>query len=552
MAKQIKAGREDRFSALWGTTKRDGETRGSALWGNGGRGSALVLATLAALTIPLAAGAVSGSGGGNSGTGGGGGAKVQIPDALLSSAKAHPDQTFPVIVQGDANEAPGDVADEVAKTTLQADRTLDDAVTKADAGVDRARDAYAKALAAAQRARADALKAQADADAKAARAAASGKASAVAAAQNAAATAAKKDAAADAAEAAAASAKAALVSAQTASAGAHARLNDRTDGVLDEISDRFPSISGVAAQLTGSQLAALAQSNNGHIDAVTPDVPVVATGGPAGPAAPGAPADVLGKWSSTQAWVHATGVDANWGRDKDPKAQAAMPTIAVVDSGVEDRSDFDGRLLANVDLTDLPTGLDARVGAARQRRLAGVHAALGDVLRGADRLRRGGLAARPASRFHARPGQGRADGHGQADEPLGRPRRRRGGGRRRRRHEGRQGAEPEPRPERVRRDRERRKRLRVRLRLLAQRGTDERVLELGVVEQRVLELGLLEQRLVELRVLEQRLVELGVVEQRLVELGLLEQRLVELRRPRGRGRRRRAPPVAGRRKHGSR
>src|SRR5262249_53096880 len=27
------AGRSDRFGALWGTTRRDGETRGSALWG---------------------------------------------------------------------------------------------------------------------------------------------------------------------------------------------------------------------------------------------------------------------------------------------------------------------------------------------------------------------------------------------------------------------------------------------------------------------------------------------------------------------------------------
>src|SRR5262245_38966379 len=65
MAKQNTAGRGDRHSALWGTTKRDGQTRASVLWGNGGRGSALLLALLTSLVaMPLAAaGGSSGSGG---------------------------------------------------------------------------------------------------------------------------------------------------------------------------------------------------------------------------------------------------------------------------------------------------------------------------------------------------------------------------------------------------------------------------------------------------------------------------------------------------------
>ena len=55
--------------------------------------------------------------------------------------------------------------------------------------------------------------------------------------------------------------------------------------------------------------------------------------------------------------------------------------------------------------------LDARLGAARSRRLARLHAALGHVVRRAGRLRRRGARARPAPGVHARPGEGRADGH---------------------------------------------------------------------------------------------------------------------------------------------
>src|SRR4029079_2074548 len=155
------AGREERGSALWGTTKRDGQTRGSALWGNGGRGSALLLTLLIALVaIPLAAaGGQSSSGSGSSGSGNAN-SNVQIPDALLNTARANPDATFPVIVQGNDGEAVAELADQVAKASAQADKGLTDEVNRSDDAVRKARDNYANLLAAAQKARADATKAQ--------------------------------------------------------------------------------------------------------------------------------------------------------------------------------------------------------------------------------------------------------------------------------------------------------------------------------------------------------------------------------------------------------
>src|SRR6185436_2487751 len=59
-------------------------------------------------------------------------------------------------------------------------------------------------------------------------------------------------------------------------------------------------------------------------------------------------------WSSTQVWPRAADVVGNWNDDSKPGADSALPAIAIVDSGVANRSDFGSRLVASVDLGSLP------------------------------------------------------------------------------------------------------------------------------------------------------------------------------------------------------
>ena len=120
---------------------------------------------------------------------------------------------------------------------------------------------------------------------------------------------------------------------------AHDDVAQARHTILDErITDRFDAISGVAAGLTGAQITALA-ANGGDLASITPDVPVVAT---------------AEKWSNAQTWIRAAGADAAWADARDPAIEARMPAIAIVDSGIEDRADFQGRLVASVNLSRLP------------------------------------------------------------------------------------------------------------------------------------------------------------------------------------------------------
>ena len=94
---------------------------------------------------------------------------------------------------------------------------------------------------------------------------------------------------------------------------------------------QFKSINGVAAQLTGRQIANLAR--RASIRSITTDAPVVLSG-----------------YSNKQRWPYVTGFQALW----NSAAAANAPTIAVVDSGIEaGRADFGGRVLAQVDLTSI-------------------------------------------------------------------------------------------------------------------------------------------------------------------------------------------------------
>jgi serine protease AprX len=94
----------------------------------------------------------------------------------------------------------------------------------------------------------------------------------------------------------------------------------------------FGSIDGVAVQLSGAQLLALASDK--HVTAITPDARVRLS----------AASDAA---DQKEKWPYVTGVDKYSG--------APAATIAIVDSGIDTtRPEFAGRILANVNLTTLP------------------------------------------------------------------------------------------------------------------------------------------------------------------------------------------------------
>jgi serine protease AprX len=94
----------------------------------------------------------------------------------------------------------------------------------------------------------------------------------------------------------------------------------------------FRSIDGIAVQLTGAQVLALAGDK--HITAVTPDARVRLSA-------------VSASVDSKEKWPYVTGVDKYSG--------APAATIAIVDSGIDaSRPEFAGRIAANVNLSTLP------------------------------------------------------------------------------------------------------------------------------------------------------------------------------------------------------
>src|SRR5262249_12673165 len=94
----------------------------------------------------------------------------------------------------------------------------------------------------------------------------------------------------------------------------------------------FRSIDGVAVQLTGAQILALAGDK--HVTAITPDAHM--------------PLSVAsGNIDNKEKWPYVTGVDKFNG--------APAATIAIVDSGIDaTRPEFAGRIVADVNLSTLP------------------------------------------------------------------------------------------------------------------------------------------------------------------------------------------------------
>jgi len=94
----------------------------------------------------------------------------------------------------------------------------------------------------------------------------------------------------------------------------------------------FRSIDGIAVQLSGAQVVALASDK--HVSAVTPDARVRLSA-------------ASGSIDSKEKWPYVTGVDKYSG--------APAATIAIVDSGIDTtRPEFAGRIVANVNLSTLP------------------------------------------------------------------------------------------------------------------------------------------------------------------------------------------------------
>ena len=297
------------------------ETVDSALWGKKDRRARCRAAAvaLAAAVVALGAPAVSRA----DGTGGG-----SVPAPLLDEAKANPNATFDVIVQTKSNAADAAQATSAALTEAQTD-ALNNAVKAANDLTRKVGELAKKAGEAARKA----AEAKQKADEAALKAARSGKdgdrreaAKKQADADRALADAQSAQAAVDAAQAEIVLAQLAIVQAQVALASVAGRA--QTD-----IGRRFQVIPAVSATVSGSEIVGLASSDD--VVAVTPDAPVQLTE------------------ENSQKWVDAVQAHWYWGSSARKSAMGLMPTIAVVDSGIDTSrfGDFGGRVLTNVDLT---------------------------------------------------------------------------------------------------------------------------------------------------------------------------------------------------------
>ncbi len=120
--------------------------------------------------------------------------------------------------------------------------------------------------------------------------------------------------------------------------GSQASQNDVQSGG-GKFKKRFLSISGVSASLPGAAILKLAKYP--HVTAITPDVKVHSSG-----------YEDSTMWQdSTDLSILQNSFDPNTGEITGPAPQA--PTIAIVDSGVQDRADFKGRLVQRIDICSL-------------------------------------------------------------------------------------------------------------------------------------------------------------------------------------------------------
>lgn len=130
----------------------------------------------------------------------------------------------------------------------------------------------------------------------------------------------------------------------------------------------FMSIAGVQASISGKDLLKLAR--HPHIVAITRDAPVSSA----------AYQDSTMWQDSTDMSLLQNAFDPNTGEITGPAPQA--PAIAIVDSGIESRSDFGNRLVASVNLCSLCTD-SAQDAEGHGTMVAGIAAGSGDYAGGA-------------------------------------------------------------------------------------------------------------------------------------------------------------------------
>jgi serine protease AprX len=136
-----------------------------------------------------------------------------------------------------------------------------------------------------------------------------------------------------------------------------------------KVKKRFLTVAGVNASVSGADLVKLAKYP--HVTAITPDVKVKSAGY----------VDSTMWQDSTDMSILQNSFDPNTGEITGPAPQA--PTIAIVDSGVQQRSDFGGRLVARVDMCSLCSSGDGEDLEGHGTMVAGVAAGSGKYAGGA-------------------------------------------------------------------------------------------------------------------------------------------------------------------------
>src|SRR5207302_1080809 len=127
-----------------------------------------------------------------------------------------------------------------------------------------------------------------------------------------------------------------------------------------------------AVTLTGKQLTHLVAKASGLL-AITPDAVTQSSGGTGN------------VFYSTQTWPYDSKSANLWARDKNSSFTANMPSIAVVDSGIQSgRSDFGSRLIASVNLSSLPTAGGTEDGRGHGTFVAGIAADSSSGITGAN------------------------------------------------------------------------------------------------------------------------------------------------------------------------